>query len=121
MGTDDSVTPHRLAPITATADRLLDKLVIPGYSSIGPFLRKHWWPADPAPFSRPVDVVVTGASSGIGAATAARLTALGARVHLVGRTAERLQVSASKIRLQQPDSELFVHECDISDLDSVRK
>jgi dehydrogenase/reductase SDR family member 12 len=39
----------------------------------------------------------------------------------VGRTAERLQVSASKIRLQQPDAELLVHECDISDLDSVRK
>ena len=101
-------------------DRVLDKLVIPGYSSIGPFLRKHWWPVDPAPFTRPVDIVVTGGSSGIGAATAAGLTALGARVHLVGRTAQRLQVSASKIRLQQPDAELFVHECDISDLDSVR-
>lgn len=121
MGTVTPVTSPKFSPLTTTADRLLDKLVIPGYSSIGPFLRKHWWSADPAPFTRPVEIVVTGGSSGIGAATAAGLTALGARVHLVGRTAERLQASASKIRLQQPDAELAIHECDISDLDSVRK
>jgi NAD(P)-dependent dehydrogenase (short-subunit alcohol dehydrogenase family) len=48
------------------------------------------------------------------------LAALGARVHLVGRNADRLHTSASKIRVQQPDAELFVHEADISDLDSVR-
>jgi len=120
MGTDSGVTSSKLSPIAAVADTVLDRLVIPGYSSIGPWLRKNWWPADPRPFARPVDVVVTGGSSGIGAATAAGLTALGARVHLVGRNADRLQTSASKIRVQQPDAELFVHEADVSDLDSVR-
>jgi NAD(P)-dependent dehydrogenase (short-subunit alcohol dehydrogenase family) len=114
------MTATTLNPIAAVADTVLDKLVIPGYSSIGPWLRRNWWPADPEPFARPVDVVVTGGSSGIGAATAAGLAALGARVHLVGRNADRLQTSASKIRVQQPDAELFVHEADISDLDSVR-
>lgn len=120
MGTDTTVTPTKSSPLTSTADRVLDKLVIPGYSSIGPFFRKHWWPADPQPFTRRVDIVVTGGSSGIGAAIAAGLTALGARVHLVGRKADTLQTSASKIRLQQPDAELVVHEADISDLDAVR-
>ena len=120
MGTDTTVTSPKLSPIAAAADRLMDILVIPGYSSIGPRLRKAWWPADPAPFGRPADVVVTGGSSGIGAATAARLTALGARVHLVGRRAERLQVAAARIRLQRPDADLVIHEADISDLDAVR-
>lgn len=120
MGTDTDVS-AKTNPIAAIADGVLDKLVIPGYSSIGPWLRKNWWPADPRPFSRPVDIVITGGSSGIGAATAAGLTALGARVHLVGRKTETLQVAASKIRLRQPDADLVVHQADISDLDEVRK
>ena len=121
MGTDTAVTSSLLSPLASLADTALDKLVIPGYSKIGPWLRKNWWPADPAPFGRPVDIVVTGGSSGIGAATAAGLTALGARVHLVGRKLDRLQSSAAKIRLKQPDAELVSHECDIGDLDSVRE
>jgi dehydrogenase/reductase SDR family protein 12 len=120
MGTDIAVTDTKLSPLAAAADRLMDILVIPGYSVIGPKLRQHWWPADPAPFAAPVDIVVTGGSSGIGAATAAGLTVLGARVHLVGRKLDRLQASAAKIRLQQPDAELVSHECDVGDLDSVR-
>lgn len=119
MGTDKSVTIKNLNPVLSVADRVLDKLVIPGYSSIGPALRKLWWPADPKPFRRPVDIVVTGGSSGIGAATAAGLAALGARVHLVGRKADKLQTSASKIRLRLPDAELVIHESDVSDLDAV--
>lgn len=120
MGTD-TVVRTKTNPITAVADGLLDKLVIPGYSSIGPWLRKNWWPADSGPFTGQTDIVVTGGSSGIGAATATGLAALGATVHLVGRKADTLQVSASKIRLQQPDAELVVHQADISDLDDVRR
>ena len=115
------MTTTEISPIAAAADRLMDILVIPGYSSIGPKLRKAWWPADPAPFRRQVDIVVTGGSSGIGTATAAGLTALGATVHLVGRKKDTLQTAASKIRLQQPDADLVVHQADISDLDAVRE
>ncbi len=104
----------------AVLDRVLDVLVVPGYSAIGPWLRKSWWPADPAPFAGQVDIVVTGGSSGLGAATAAGLAALGARVHLVGRSADRLGTAAAKIRLQVRDAELVEHEADISDLDAVR-
>ncbi|MET0863720.1 MAG: SDR family NAD(P)-dependent oxidoreductase [Nakamurella sp.] len=119
MGNESGMT--QISPIASVADVVLDKLVVPGYSSIGPFFRQHWWPADPKPFPRQVDVLVTGGSSGLGAATAAGLASLGARVHLVGRKAETLQTSASKIRLKQPDAELVVHESDISDLDAVHK
>ncbi len=121
MPADENGMTSRLSPVAAAADRILDALVIPGYSSIGPRLRKAWWPADPPPFGRRVEVVVTGGSSGIGAATAAGLTALGARAHLVGRKADRLQASATKIRSQVAGAEVVVHEADVSDLDSVRR
>lgn len=120
MGTDAAVTATTSPPLAAAADVLLDKLVVPGYSLIGPWLRKNWWPHNPPSFRRQVDIVITGGSSGIGAATAAGLAALGARVHLVGRKLDRLQVSAAKIRLQQPEAEVFSHVCDIGDLESVR-
>jgi dehydrogenase/reductase SDR family protein 12 len=120
MGTDTNVTPTSPPLPAAILDRLLDLLVVPGYSSIGPRLRKAWWPPDPVPFTRPTDVVVTGGSSGLGAAAAAGLAALGARVHLVGRDADRLGTAAAKIRLKVRDAEVVHHESDISDLDAVR-
>lgn len=106
--------------LTGAADRMLDVLIVPGYSRFGMAARRHWWPADPKPFPHPVDVVVTGASSGLGKQTARMLAALGARVHLVGRSAERLRSAASRIRSAMPSAELVVRECDVSDLRAVR-
>lgn len=104
---------------TSSLDKLLDALVVPGFSSIGPALRRHWWSPDAGPFTGPADIIVTGASSGLGEASAAGLAALGARVHLVGRNADRLITATDRIREQLPEADLVVHEADISDLDSV--
>lgn len=100
-------------------DTALDKLVVPGYSRIGSAVRRHWWPADARRFDHPVDVVVTGASSGLGAAAGQGLAELGARVHLVGRSRDRLAGVAGAIRARMPAADLVVHECDISDLAAV--
>ena len=54
-----------------------------------------------------------------GCATAKELARLGARVHLVGRSTERLESAAAAIRTEVPDASLVVRECDISNLDSV--
>lgn len=106
---------------TTFADTLLDKTVLPGYSSIGPALRRRWWPADPEPDAlRGRHVVVTGASGGLGAAAATGIAALGATVHLVGRTADRLADAAQDIRRTVPSAELHQDTCDVSDLDAVR-
>ncbi len=104
---------------TTTLDTLLDVLVVPGYSSIGPALRRRWWAPDAVPFVGHPDIVVTGGSSGLGEATALGLATLGAKVHLVGRSADRLDAAANRIRAALPTADLAVHESDVSDLAAV--
>lgn len=102
-------------------DSALDRAVVPGYSRIGPRLRRHWWPADPEPGSLDGEhVVVTGASGGLGAATAEGLASLGATVHLVGRNPDRLERAAAAILAGQADAQLITQVCDVSNLDAVR-
>lgn len=107
--------------LTRPLDTFLDKSLIGGYSSVGPALRRHWWPADPAPddlLGR--HVVVTGASRGLGLAAATGIARLGATVHLLGRDLGRVQEAAATIRRELPHATLVPEECDVSDLDSVR-
>ncbi len=59
-------------------------------------------------------ILVTGASSGIGAALAAQLAAAGARVGIVARRADRLESVLAECRATSPDSEMWV--ADLSDL-----
>jgi dehydrogenase/reductase SDR family protein 12 len=107
--------------LTSLLDAALDKTVLPGYSAIGPAIRRRWWPADPAPQALVGrHVVVTGGSGGLGRAGASGIAALGATVHLVGRTADRLADSAAAIRRDVPDAILLEEVCDVSDLDAVR-
>ena len=109
------------SPLTSALDTVLDKAVVLGYSSVGPALRRRWWPADPEPQSLAGrHVVVTGGSSGLGRAAATGIARLGATVHLVGRNADRLRDAAALIRRDVPDAELLEEVCDVSDLDSVR-
>src|SRR5262245_31050169 len=57
--------------------------------------------------------LVTGASSGIGAATAVALADLGATVALAARREQRLEALATKIR--DKGGTAFVHAADITD------
>lgn len=59
-------------------------------------------------------VIVTGAGSGIGAATARRFSREGASVVLVGRRREKLEEVAASL-----DKEAFVRPADVSKLDEV--
>ncbi|MER6343568.1 SDR family NAD(P)-dependent oxidoreductase [Streptomyces sp. NPDC001595] len=62
--------------------------------------------------------VVTGAGSGIGAATARRLAAEGHRVVLTGRRADRLETVAKEI--EAAGGQAAVHPLDITDRDAVQ-
>lgn len=63
--------------------------------------------------------VVTGASRGIGAATARRLAELGAKVILCGRTPQPLEETAARIAKTGGHAEPAT--CDVGDLESVKR
>ena len=105
-------------------DTFLDRSVVLGYSKIGYALRRRTaaWPADPAADALTgKDVVVTGASSGLGIATAEGLAKLGARVHLVVRNLEKGEKARAELRQAVPTADIELWRCDVADLDDVRR
>lgn len=107
-----------LRPMASVLDTVLDRAVVPGFSRIGYAVRRRLptWPADPAPGSlEGRHVAVTGATSGLGIATARQVSELGAHVHLIVRNADK----AAEVAADLPGpSTTWV--CDLGDLDSVR-
>lgn len=96
-------------------DTALDRTVAPGYSRVGLALRRRLpdWPPDPAPGSLAGrHVIVTGATSGLGTATAEGALALGAHVHLVVRDPRKAEGWGEQAT---------VWRCDVSDLADVRR
>jgi NAD(P)-dependent dehydrogenase (short-subunit alcohol dehydrogenase family) len=61
-------------------------------------------------------VVVTGASSGIGQATALMMAGAGARVMLVARSPEGLEETRRQIN--EAGGEAHIHPCDLTDMDA---
>ncbi len=110
---------------TALADGLdtaLDRAVVPGYTRVGFALRRRLWAGDdPRPGAlHGRTAVVTGASSGLGTATATGLARLGATVHLVARNPDKGRDALATVRAEVPAAEVVLHRCDVSDFASVR-
>ncbi len=104
-------------------DTALDRSVVAGYTRIGYQVRRHigTWPADPAPDAlRDKDIVVTGASSGLGAGTAVELARLGAHVHLVVRDPAKAATVAERIDAAVGRGAHEVWRCDLADRASVQ-
>ena len=62
-------------------------------------------------------ILITGASSGIGEASAIRVGRNGAKLILVSRTREKLEAVREKI--EAVGGEAFVHPCDLTDTDAI--
>ena len=110
--------------ISRAVDAVLDRSVVLGYTTIGLAVRRALpgWPADPPPRSlEGRQVLVTGASSGLGVATVEGLAGLGADVHLLVRDEAKGARVADLIRAAHPDAELRLWRCDVADLDDVRR
>jgi NAD(P)-dependent dehydrogenase (short-subunit alcohol dehydrogenase family) len=110
--------------LAAGIDTALDRTVAPGYLRTGLALRRRLptWPADPPPGAlRGKVAAVTGATSGLGLATAEGLLRLGAEVLLVGRNAEKTAGVAGDLRARIPGARVSVASCDVGDLDDVRR
>ena len=105
-------------------DTLMDRTVAPGYTRLGPAVRRRLstWPDDPAPDALAGRrALVTGASSGLGAATAEGLAALGAEVVLVVRDTDKGAKVVRDIQGRLPLARFDVQRCDLADLDDVRR
>lgn len=102
-------------------DVALDRALI-GYGNVGLLLRRHWWPADPAPDSLAGrTAIVTGARTGLGLATTIGLARLGAEVRMVVRDADRATPAAEEVHRTVPGAVVKLDECDVSVLDDVRR
>ena len=101
-------------------DAALDRSLV-GYTRLGPVVRRHSWPADPAPGALVGKrVLVTGATSGIGTAVAEGLADLGASVHVLGRNPAKVGLTCGELRRRVPGLEVVEEVCDVGDLDAVR-
>lgn len=106
---------------SSALDWLLDRSVVPGFTAVGYRLRGLAGNSpDPGGVLRGASVVVTGASSGIGAAATEQFAALGATVHMVVRNLEKGEQARSLITERTGSEDLRLHRCDISSLASVR-
>ena len=101
----------------AALDWVMDKSLVLGYSRLGPTVRRAWWPDDPMPGALAGrHVLVTGASGGLGLATARGVLRLGALVHLTGRDASRLARAREQLLHELPLAHVETHVSDVSDL-----
>jgi dehydrogenase/reductase SDR family member 12 len=100
------------------ADRLMDVAIVPGFTSLGYRVRSRSWDATPDLSGRAM--LVTGASSGLGAATCELLAEAGATVHMLVRNLEKGESAKAGIAERTGADDLRLWQCDISDQTSIR-
>ncbi len=100
------------------ADRLLDLTVVPGFTSLGYKARSRGW--DEAPDLRGREVLVTGASSGLGVATCELLAESGASVHMLVRDADKGERVRASIAMNAAGEPPRLWVCDVSEQSSIR-
>lgn len=70
--------------------------------------------------SQRVQAIVTGGGQGIGAAIGRRLAADGMVVHLLGRSIEKLEAQAAKLR-SDVEASIYCHAVDVADEEAVQR
>lgn len=68
----------------------------------------------------PKNVLITGATSGIGEATARAFAREGANLILTGRRVERLQALKAEFEATYPDQKVWTFVLDVTDMDMVK-
>jgi dehydrogenase/reductase SDR family member 12 len=109
--------------LTRFVDAALEAAVVPSFSRIGPAVRRRladWTPVTDLPGAGRT-VLVTGANSGLGLATAHGLAAAGAAVRLLVRSDAKGAETAAHLRVRSPEVDVAWYVADLADLASVRR
>ncbi len=106
--------------VAAAVDELLEASVIGSFSSIGPAVRSRLagWSTPPSMDGQVV--LITGATSGLGLATAIGAGQLGATVRFVARNGGRAERAAATISDQAPGVDVGFFLADMGELAQVR-
>jgi NAD(P)-dependent dehydrogenase (short-subunit alcohol dehydrogenase family) len=107
-------------PVTLAVDKVLESTVIGSFSRVGYATRSRiesW--IDP-PSLAGQRILITGATSGIGFETAARLASLGALVTFVARDESRARAAAAALQLRSKNERIDYLLGDTSDLVAMR-
>ncbi|MEZ5584346.1 MAG: SDR family NAD(P)-dependent oxidoreductase [Candidatus Competibacteraceae bacterium] len=115
-GLQKALTEQPPTPSYSLANNLMDRLIFPGmlgFTRLGYAWRKRFW--QPLPISlHERTVVITGATSGLGRAAAEHLAALGARLILVGRDAQKTAQAQRDIIAATGNEQVVVEIADLS-------
>ena len=105
--------------MTSFLDKALDATIAPGWSNIGYKVRKRSWdPIDESLDGR--TVIVTGATSGLGKATALDLARLGADLIVVGRNPDKTERVRAEIAAETGNDEVRLEIADLSLMTEIR-
>jgi dehydrogenase/reductase SDR family member 12 len=107
--------------MTHLLDRAMDAAVLPGYTNVGYRLRRRAWDRGECRSLDGRTVLVTGATSGLGLATAAGVARLGARALLLVRDSERGERARAEVVERTGNDDVAVLRCDLSALGDVRE
>jgi dehydrogenase/reductase SDR family member 12 len=108
--------------ITDVIDAGLELSVIASFSRVGPAIRRRldrWRPPEPGALAGRT-ALVTGPTSGLGRAASIDLAGLGARVVLVGRSADRLATLRDELVDAAGEDRFPIVVADMGSLDAVR-
>jgi len=105
--------------LTGPLDDLLDRTVIGSFTNIGHKVRSSGWQVD-LPSLDGKNVIVTGATSGLGRAAAERLAQMGAGVRLVGRSQVKLENARREIAEATGNDDLGTYVADFSSMEQVQ-
>ena len=123
QGLQAALTDEPSPPGRSLLTDLQDRLIVPGlvgFTNAGfRWHKRGWKPMAVSLHGR--TVVVTGATSGLGRATASQLADLGARVILVGRDADKAEATRREIVATTGNDNVAVALADLSLLADVRK
>src|SRR6478672_1494310 len=102
-------------------DRVFDATVVPGYTNVGYHVRRRGWNATDLEHMDGSVALVTGATAGLGLATAVGLARLGAGVRLLARDARRGEQARAAVIAHSGNRDVSVLLCDLADLGDIRR